>query len=128
MEARHLGGVLVERLGDLNSQFTRWHHDQGLHPSDVEVEPGQQWQREGCGLARTGLRLTEHILAFQQSRNGSGLDGRRRFITDRQERFEHWCRKTETGESDGGFNRLSGLRFRGIRGGILRRVHGVRLI
>jgi hypothetical protein len=80
VEVLHVGGVALEGFGDLDRQFARRRQHQRLHGAALDVDARQDRQREGGGLAGTGLRLPQHVAAFHQQRNGGGLDRRRRLV------------------------------------------------
>ncbi len=88
-EAGHRGRIGLERLGDLDGQLAGRRQHQHLRLGRGKVDVGQHRQREGAGLAGTGLRLAEHVAAFQHRRDGGGLDGRRGLVTDVGDRFHH---------------------------------------
>ncbi|MNV55065.1 hypothetical protein D3C71_1472870 [compost metagenome] len=88
-EAGHAGGIGLERFGDLDGQFTGRCQHQHLRLGGGKVDVGQHRQREGTGLAGTGLRLAEHVATLQHGGNGGGLDGRRRLVADSGYSFHH---------------------------------------
>jgi len=80
-EADHVGGIALEGRSDLERQFASGHQHQSLYSRRLQIEPRQQGQGEGRGLARAGLRLTQHILAGQYMGNDAGLNGGWGFVT-----------------------------------------------
>ncbi len=81
-EAGDLRRIGLEGLGDLDGQLAGRRQDQGLGLDLLQVDVGQYRQGEGRRLAGTGLRLAQHVAAFQHRRDGGGLDRRRGFIAD----------------------------------------------
>ena len=71
--------VLVKILADLQRQLTRWRENErtdglvGL--CDTAVQPLQNGDGEGCGLAGAGLRAADKVASFQHRADGCGLDG-----------------------------------------------------
>lgn len=59
---------------DLLSELTRRGEDEGLGALDGEVKPLQDGDAERRGLAGTGLRLGDHVVAFDDRDNGTLLD------------------------------------------------------
>jgi hypothetical protein len=53
--------VFLERLGHLDRELPRRRKHQHLRQPRLHVELCQHRQRKGCGLARTGLGLAEHV-------------------------------------------------------------------
>ncbi len=82
LHAGHLGGVGFAGGSDLQGQFTGRNQHQNLGFTTGRVELREQRQSKGCGLARTGLRLANHVVAGEDHRNGLRLDGRRLFVAD----------------------------------------------
>src|SRR5690606_25148010 len=101
LEAGQVGGVALERLGDLDRQFARWRQHQRLRDLLVRVELGQDGQGEGGGLAGAGLGLAEHVATFQQRRDGGGLDRRRAFVAQVGKRAQQRFRELQLGEAGG---------------------------
>ena len=82
MEARHLGGVFLEGLGNLDRELARGREDQRLRGAQVDVDLREDGQRERRRLARAGLGLAEQIRASEDGGNGLRLDRRGRFVAD----------------------------------------------
>ena len=87
MEAGHVAGVALQRLGDLDRQFARRRQHQRLRLGQLDVDLFHQRQGEGGGLAGAGLRLADQVAAVEQDGDAFGLDGRGGFVTDFVERF-----------------------------------------
>ena len=102
MQAGQLGGVLLERLGDLDREFTGRHEHQDLRFAARDIEHRQERQRECGGLAGAGLCLADEVLASEQHGDGGGLDGRRRLVADIRQGGEHGLRETEIREGHRG--------------------------
>ena len=72
---------ILEGLAHLRGELARWHeHEQTGCPRAtwiglLGVEPLQQRQREGRGLAGAGLGSREQVATVVNRRNGRGLDG-----------------------------------------------------
>jgi hypothetical protein len=69
----------AEAVGDLAGQFARrreHQHAAGLFlgPQPLGVQVVDDRQREGCGLAGSGLRDADDIAALRGEGNGLGLD------------------------------------------------------
>jgi hypothetical protein len=89
MEARRFRRVALKRLGDLDREFARRRQHQRLRFRLRQIQPRQDRQRERSGLAGAGLRLSEHVAAGEQGRDGRGLDRRGRFVADLSQRRQH---------------------------------------
>ena len=74
--------VGLHRLGNLQGQFAGRRQHQQLRIVGGGIDPGQQRQRKGGGLAGAGLRLTEQVPTGQEQRDRLGLDRRWCFVTD----------------------------------------------
>jgi hypothetical protein len=74
-QARHAGPVAAAGFRHLLRQFPGRRQYQHLNLGSPGIDPGQQRQCEGSGLAGTGLRLTEHVAAPEQVRDDPRLDG-----------------------------------------------------
>jgi hypothetical protein len=68
-------------LLNLLSKFTGRCEDESLGASDGEVELLEDGDGEGCGLASTGLGLSDDIVTLDDGDNRTLLDGRRTFET-----------------------------------------------
>jgi hypothetical protein len=82
--------VLVDGLGNLHGQFARGHQHQrhGRGPVLVGIEQLQNGQREGRGLAGSGGRLTEQVLAGNEMRDGLALNGSGFFVAQTRQGLE----------------------------------------
>ena len=116
VHAAHVGGVLLERLADLQGELAGRGEHEGLRRLLRDVEAGEDRQRERGGLAGTGLSDAEHVAAGEQRRDGGRLDGGRGLVADVFEGLEHGVGEAEIGEGrlGGGGVRLA-LRC-GVRG------------
>ena len=101
-EAGHRGRIGLEGLSHLDGQLAGRRQHQHLRLVRSQVDIGQHRQREGAGLAGTGLRLTEHVTAFQHRRNGGGLDRRRGFIANRGHCAHDSVRQAKVCKTQGG--------------------------
>jgi hypothetical protein len=90
--------VLVKGLGDLNREFSRRAEDQGLYATHLRINRFDDWQTEGRGLAGTGLRLGNDVLAFEQDRDHPFLNWRRDFIADGLDAFQELPVQSKIGE------------------------------
>jgi len=68
-------------LLDLLGKLTGRCEDEGLSPFDREVELLEDRDREGCGLASTGLGLSDDIVTLDDRDNRTLLDGGRTLET-----------------------------------------------
>lgn len=93
VKARQVAGVALKRFGDLNRQLAGRGQHQRLRAPVGQFQFFQHRQGECGGLTGSGLRLSQHIAAFEQQRNGGGLDRRRGFVTDAFKGFEQRWRK-----------------------------------
>jgi len=82
MESGDMHGIALKGFGDLNRQFARRSEHNGLRGGLFQIDARQNGQREGSGLAGAGLGLTQDVAIGEEMRNGSGLNGRRRFIAN----------------------------------------------
>ena len=98
VHALHVGGVLLEGLGDLERQLTGRREHEGLGRLLRQVEPGQDRQREGRRLAGAGLREADDVAALEQRRDGLRLDRRGRLVAHVGECLQHCGGETEVGE------------------------------
>ena len=106
VEAGNLVGVTLEGFGDLDREFAGGREHQHLRLALLQIQPRQQRQREGSGLAGAGLGLPEHVATGQQRRNGRGLDRRRGFVSDFEDRRHDCLGQAEIGKTQGrGFGR-----------------------
>ena len=74
--------IHTQRLGDLDAQLARRRQHQRLHLVELRIYVFDHRQSEGGGLARSGLRLSDHIAPGQQRRDRLLLDRARRLIAD----------------------------------------------
>ena len=96
---RHLDGVLLDGIRNLDGEFAcRREHEHGRFTS-VEVDARKERERECCRLACTGLCCSEKICSLQKRRDGLSLNGRGRFVTGELDGFENFRRETEIVES-----------------------------
>ena len=89
VQPRQVRGVLLERLGDLQRQLAGRREHQRLGGLLVDVDLGQDRQRERRGLAGAGLREADDVGARQQRRDGGGLDRRGRLVADVGDGLQH---------------------------------------
>ena len=78
--------VRIDRGGHLQGQLSRRTKHQRLDRANTWIERVQKRKCKRCGLARSGLRLSEQVATFEKNGNGSGLNrGRSRitFVADR---------------------------------------------
>ncbi len=77
-------GEIVKRGFHLRSEFARRFEDEDARADGiVRAELGKNRQAERGGLAGAGLRAADDVLAGQNQRNGTQLDGRRINVTHR---------------------------------------------
>ena len=74
--------VAAERLGDLQREFPRRRQHQRLRDLFGGVDLGQDRDGEGGGLSGSGLGEADDIGAGHHRRDGGGLDGRGRLVSD----------------------------------------------
>ncbi|MNY30145.1 hypothetical protein D3C86_1642340 [compost metagenome] len=89
-------------LRHLVGQFARGAEHQRLHVEAACVEPMQQCQAEGSGLAAAGLGLRDQVLASQRQRQAGGLDRRHGVVAELRQRGEHCRRQRQIGERRAG--------------------------
>ena len=89
VKSLEMRGIALESLGNLEREFPGRHQHQHLGVVRRQIDARQGGQRERRRFPGTGLRLTEHVSARQQHRNGGGLDRRGRLIADVGERPQH---------------------------------------
>ena len=89
MKIAELAGVGGKRFRDLNRQLPGRGQYQNLWLGHVRINPAQQWQGKGCGLAGACLGNAQQMVAGQQSRDGLRLDGRRGFIANGGDGFQY---------------------------------------
>ena len=85
VDSGHPGPISTETVGDLACQLARWTKHQGVAGSRRRsprrgVQPLQDRQRKGGGLAGAGLGDTDHIAARHHDRDGLGLNRRRVYV------------------------------------------------
>ena len=68
-------GEGLEGVGDLERELTGRCEDQRLRRAVLDVDAGEDRQRERGRLAGTGLCETDHIVALHENRDGLSLDG-----------------------------------------------------
>ena len=66
---------LAHLTTDLGCEFSRRADHEGLQLASVHLDALQDGEGEGCGLATSGLRLTNDIPAGKQGRNRLNLNG-----------------------------------------------------
>ncbi len=98
-DSRHLLGIGFECGGNLQRQLAGRRENQHLHFATGRVDLRQQWQREGCSLAGTGLGLADHVVAAENYRNGLSLDRRWLFVAHRSDSSEYRGMNTECGKA-----------------------------
>ena len=74
MEVRHVLGVTLARLGNLQRQLTGRCQHQNLSVTVTSFQTRQQRQGKSSGLPCTGLRLPQQIVSRHQVGNCCGLD------------------------------------------------------
>ncbi len=82
MKAGQMAGVALERLGHLDGQFAGGSQHQYLRLAVGQIQPLQQRQGEGGGLAGAGLRLADQVVAGEEMGDAGGLNRRWRFVAD----------------------------------------------
>jgi hypothetical protein len=75
LEAAVLSPELAHLTTDLGCELSRRADDEGLQLASVHLDALQDREGEGCGLAASGLRLTNNITAGEQGRNRLNLNG-----------------------------------------------------
>src|SRR5690554_656350 len=99
MNSAQVCRVLLERLADLQRKLAGGGEHQCLRFLLRHVEARQDGQREGGGLAGSGLGEADHVTAGEEWRNGGGLDGGRSFVADVTNGFEYRFAESQVGES-----------------------------
>ena len=77
--ARAIG---AQRLGDLDAQLARRGQDEGLDLAVGRIDVLDDGEAERGGLAGSGLRLPDDVLALEEDRDGLFLDGARLLVAD----------------------------------------------
>ena len=90
--------VRAERLRDLDAQLARRRQHETLDLGLGGIDVLEHRQPERRGLARTGLRLADHVGPAQQRRDGLLLDRARRLIADIANRLEQVGSEAQVGE------------------------------
>ncbi len=99
VQAGQVGAVAGEGLADLDRELTgRAQHERFRRLLGV-VEPGEDGQREGCGLAGAGLRPADDVAALEERRDGRCLDRGRQFVAEIPDRFQHTVVESEFAET-----------------------------
>ena len=93
-----MGGVLLERLGNLQGQFAGRREDQRLRRLLLQVQSAENRKCEGGRLAGTRLGQAHHIAARQQRGNGLGLDRGGTLISEVAQRLGEPLPQPEFGE------------------------------
>ena len=74
VDPTHFLREVLEGLSNLQGQLTGRREHQGLRLAGLQVQSGQDRQREGGSLTGTGLREADHVLPCHQQRDGLFLD------------------------------------------------------
>ncbi len=93
-----VGAVGAERLRDLDAQLARRREHERLDLRILGVDRLEHRQPERGGLAGAGLRLADHVTAFEQHGNRLLLDRARRLIAHVLEGGEEVLGQPEVGE------------------------------
>ena len=93
--------IFLEGLGHLDGQLPRRHQHQRLRHAILQVQPRQDGQCEGGGLAGARLGLAQDVRAFQHGRDGGGLDGRGGLVAHGLDRANHGLGQAQVGERNG---------------------------
>ena len=99
LHARHLRGVPLEGLADLERELAGGREDQRLRALLRQVEPGEDRQRERRGLAGAGLCEPDDVAALEERRDGRGLDRGGRLVAGGLHRGEDAVGEAEVGEA-----------------------------
>ncbi|MNV78372.1 hypothetical protein D3C71_1718580 [compost metagenome] len=83
LEVGNAGGQLAQLLADLVGQFAGRAEHQCLDAAGGRIDPVEQAQAEGGGLAAAGGGLRDHIAALQDRRQAQRLHGSHRGIAQR---------------------------------------------
>ncbi len=73
-------GVRVKGFGNLNGQFARRRQHERLNLRTFHIDILQNGQSKSRRFAGSGLRLPDHVFAFQKQRNCFLLNRRWNFI------------------------------------------------
>ena len=109
-------GVALERLADLEREFTSRCEYEGLGNALAGGDTGEDRKCEGSGLAGAGLREADHVCSLEERGDRGGLDCRGRFVSHIRHCAENLGRKAQVGEG-----RALALGFGG--GGVFGRGH-----
>ncbi len=90
--------VGAQGLGDLDAELARGRQHERLHLALLGIDVLDNGQSEGRRLAGAGLRLPDHVAAFEQRRDGLFLDRAGRLIADVAQRMKGGLGETEIGE------------------------------
>ena len=102
VDLRQMRAVAAERLGHLQGQLPGGREHQRLRRGALDVDLGQDRDREGRRLAGAGLRQSHHVGTRHQRRDGRRLDGRRRLVADVADRPQDRRVNLQVGEGSRG--------------------------
>ena len=91
--------VAVHCFSDLHRKLAGRRHDQRLHRGRLGVEPLDERQREGGGLAGAGRGAAQYVAPAQEQRNGVDLDRRRLFVAQLFEHAQYFRAQSERFEA-----------------------------
>ena len=91
--------VRAQRLRDLDAQLARRREHERLDLGVIGVHGFHQGETERGGLARSGLRLADHVPALEQRWDRLLLDRARRFVADVAEGLEDRLGQAKVGKS-----------------------------
>ena len=99
VQAGQVRAVAGEGLADLERELAGRAQHQRLRRLLGVVEPGEDRQREGRGLAGAGLRPADDVAALEQRRDGRCLDRGRQFVAEIPDRLQHPVVESEFAET-----------------------------
>ena len=120
LEARQAADLLRDLVGQLAGGAQ--HH--GLHGELAHVEPGEQRQAEGRGLATAGLGLGDEVVPGERQRQAGGLDRGHGAVVELAQGVQHGrgqgqAVEGQAGRGRGGWHQGFVGRASGVPGGVI---------
>ena len=105
MEAGQVTGVGLHRFGHLERQLAGRRQHQDLRLGQAHIQPAEQRQGKGGGLAGAGLGHAQQVAPGKQRRDTLGLYRRGGLVTDLFDRLKDRRSKGQLGKADSFFCR-----------------------
>ena len=113
LDAVHVLGKGLDRLGGLHRELAGRGEHEGLHPAELRVDRGEERQTEGGRLAGSRLGDTRDVAALEERRDRLGLDRGRLGEAEIGHGAQQGCGEVQVGEAGG---RGGAIRRRAVRG------------